>query len=197
MRTWIFKHRGLLLLPSAAMLLIFGRPTLWSFILGAVFLFGGEAVRIWGVGYAGVTTRSDKVEAPYLVTAGPYAYIRNPLYFGNFFVGFGFSIMACGAVIYPVKIFLILFFLFSYALVYGAIIPLEEGFLREEFGEDYINYTEEVPRLIPFKKSYENKKGNFSWEPVKRGEIHTLIYLSLAFIFFCSKTFGIMLWGLV
>ncbi len=195
MRKWIFKNRGLLLLPCAFMFLILGKPTVMSFLYGSLFLFAGEAVRIWGVGYAGLTTRSGNVEAPYLVTAGPYSYIRNPLYFGNFFIGLGFCIMACGGIIYPVKLFLLLFFFLSYILVYASIIPLEEAFLKEEFGEDYISYAKKVPRIIPFKKPYLYKKGTFSWAPVKRGEVHTLIYLSLAFMYFFTRAFNIWIPG--
>jgi len=191
MRDFVFKNRGNLLLPSAFAILILGKPSIYSFIIGTVVLLIGEAIRIWGVGYAGVTTRSDKVEAPLLVTAGPYSYIRNPLYAGNFLIGLGFCIMACGAVNVYLKVFMTIFFLFSYIFVYGTIIPLEENFLKEKFGEVYIKYLASVPRIIPFKKAYEYKEGTFSWEPVKKGEIHTFIYLGIAFIIFALRAFGL------
>ena len=51
---------------------------------------------MWAVGYSGVTTRGDTVTAPALVTAGPYAYVRNPLYVGNFLTAAGFAIAFTG-----------------------------------------------------------------------------------------------------
>lgn len=174
-------------MPSAFIILILGKPSVISFLAGSLLIFAGELLRVWGVGYAGKTTRSDHVEAPVLVTAGPYSYVRNPLYAGNFFIGLGFSIMAAGGVIYPPGLFIILFFIFSSFIVYGTIIPLEEAFLTEKFGEDFVNYKNYVPRLIPWKKPYGIKNGSFSWQPVRTGEIHTFIYLGLAYLVFIFK----------
>jgi hypothetical protein len=36
-----------------------------------------------------------------------------------------------------------------FALLYGAIIPAEEKFLREKFGEEYLRYCAHVPRVLP------------------------------------------------
>ncbi|HPZ09000.1 MAG TPA: isoprenylcysteine carboxylmethyltransferase family protein [Candidatus Eremiobacteraeota bacterium] len=160
-----------------------------SCLTGSLIIFAGEALRIWGVGYAGKTTRSHKVEAPYLVTNGPYAYVKNPLYLGNFLIGTGFSLMASGGVSNLLKIFIIFFFLFSAMLVYGTIVPLEERFLSEKFGTEYIKYNKEVPRFLPFRKSYSDRKGSFSWEPVIKGEINTFIYLGLAYVVLVFKMF--------
>ncbi len=187
MRNFIFKYRGILLLPSAFIIIVFGKPSIISFLAGSLLIFSGEILRVWGVGYAGKTTRSDHVEAPFLVTAGPYSYIRNPLYAGNFLIGLGFSIMAYGGATYPIGLFIVLFFIFSAFMVYGTIIPLEEAFLTEKFGEDFVNYKSYVPRLIPWKKPYGVRKGIFSWEPVITGEIHTFIYLGIAYIIFLFK----------
>jgi len=187
MRNFIFKYRGILLLPTAFIILVFGKPSLISFLAGTIFIFFGEMLRIWGVGYAGKTTRSDHVEAPFLVTGGPYSYIRNPLYAGNFLIGLGFSIMAAGGVTCHAGFFIVLFFIFSAFMVYGTIIPLEEAFLTEKFGEDFVNYKHYVPRLIPWKKPYGVRKGIFSWEPVITGEIHTFIYLGIAYMIFLFK----------
>ncbi|MEQ8169491.1 MAG: isoprenylcysteine carboxylmethyltransferase family protein [Candidatus Eremiobacterota bacterium] len=187
MRNFIFKYRGILLLPPAFIILVFGKPSVISFLAGSLLIFAGELLRVWGVGYAGKTTRSDHVEAPFLVTAGPYSYVRNPLYAGNFLIGLGFSIMAAGGVTYQVGLFIVLFFIFSAFIVYGTIIPLEEAFLNEKFGEDFVNYKNYVPRIFPWKKPYETRKGIFSWEPVKTGEIHTFIYLGLAYVIFLFK----------
>jgi len=96
MREWVFRWRGYVLIPSAALVLALCRPTKESFLLGLLVAALGEALRIWGVGYSGTTTRESRVIAPQLVTAGPYAYVRNPLYVGNFITAFGFVIVGCG-----------------------------------------------------------------------------------------------------
>src|SRR5882724_3454501 len=47
-----------------------------------VIAVAGLALRIWGSGCAGRHTRTARIEAPQLVTDGPFAYMRNPIYAG-------------------------------------------------------------------------------------------------------------------
>lgn len=181
-RKWFFKMRGALMVPLAIVVLILGMPVYASFAAGLIIALAGEALRIWGVGYAGKTTRSHEIKAPQLVTAGPFAYVRNPLYLGNAITGLGFIIMACGAVKpWTAATLWILYFL-SYSMVYGTIIPVEEEYLKETFSETYIEYFNGVPRIIPRLSPYGNKQGTFSWSPVLSGEMETIII----FILFCA-----------
>jgi len=94
---FVFARRGELLAVPALALAAFGRPSAFSIAVGLPLAFAGEAIRAWAVGYSGVTTRGDTVTAPALVTAGPYAYVRNPLYAGNFITALGFAIAFTGA----------------------------------------------------------------------------------------------------
>jgi protein-S-isoprenylcysteine O-methyltransferase Ste14 len=132
---FVFKNRGLLLSLAAVVLVIFGRPSALSIALGLPLAIGGELVRCWAVGYSGVTTRNDVVTAPKLVTGGPYGYVRNPLYLGNFVTAAGFAIAFTGNN--------------SLVAVYATIVPHEEAFLRKQFGEEFERYCERVPRILP------------------------------------------------
>jgi protein-S-isoprenylcysteine O-methyltransferase Ste14 len=163
------------MVPLAIIVLYMGEPVLASYLAGIVIALIGEAIRIWGVGYAGKTTRAQEIKAPFLVTAGPFAFVRNPLYLGNALTGFGFVIMACGALPWALRAFLVCLYLLFYGIVYGTIIPQEEAYLRETFGETYINYCNNVPRIVPRFTPYPQRQGTFSWTPVWKGEIQTLI----------------------
>lgn len=175
MRQWVFKWRGYVLIPTALLVLYVCRPTLESFVLGFLIAVAGEALRVWGVGYSGVTTRMRLVVAPRLVTAGPYAYVRNPLYLGNFITAMGFLVIACGGLGWPLRLFLLVLTVASYATVYvGIIIPLEEEYLGRQFGDIYERYKREVPRLLPRRSSYGDAEGDFDWRAIQRAEIHTL-----------------------
>ncbi len=193
MREWVFKWRGYVLIPSALVVLALCRPTTASFTCGLLVAVLGEALRIWGVGYSGLTTRSSQVQAPELVTAGPYAFVRNPLYIGNFITALGFAIVAAGGLCPATRWFLFLFTGGTYITVYGLIVPLEEEYLARTFGEPYFEYRRRVPRWTPRLTPYPDMQGRFDWRAIAQGEIHTLALFVLvgsvmAYKLFLSST---------
>ncbi len=133
----------------------------------------GESLRFWGVAYAGPSTRTTKkVTCARLVTEGPYAYVRNPLYIGNFFVGLGFLVMAWAWMPWILFVFFLLF-----TVQYSAIVHLEEEFLLQKFGNMYRAFQSQVPKWIPRRLSYQGKKKNFvrpDWKTALRSERNTL-----------------------
>ncbi len=185
--TWrdgVFKRRGTLLALPAVALIVFGRPSVRSVALGLPLALIGEAVRCWAVGYSGVTTRADHVTAPQLVTAGPYAYVRNPLYLGNFITALGFALAFTGAVAFPRRAILTSGGLGVMLAVYAAIVPLEEAYLRQTFGTAFETYVTRVPRLVPRLSAAEPASGRYDARVIARAETRTFV------------TFGAMLAGL-
>ena len=66
------------------LLTIVGRPVAPLYYWGVVIAALGIAVRLWASGHV----KKDKA----LATAGPYAYVRHPLYVGNHLITFGFCL---------------------------------------------------------------------------------------------------------
>jgi hypothetical protein len=76
-----------------------------------------------------------------VMTAGPYRYLRNPLYLGSWILSVSIAILMppSGAVV-----FLVLLAVFYFRLILG-----EEAFLAGTIGEAYLGYKKQVPRLVP------------------------------------------------
>lgn len=116
--------------------------TLIITLLGLVCLATGTALRLWGTAYLGPTImRATTMHGEQLVAAGPYAYLRNPLYLGIWFLSLATSLLMPldGAAFFLVTLSGFLMFLM------GA----EEGFLTAQLGKPYLQYRGEVPRLMP------------------------------------------------
>jgi len=173
---FVFKNRGALLALPAILLAVFGKPNTFSVTLGVPIAIAGELLRCWAVGYSGVTTRNDAVIAPELVTAGPYAYVRNPLYLGNFITAAGFAIAFTGANPAATRAALIAVALGTMIAVYATIVPHEEKFLRSKFGEGFVRYCEEVPRIVPQLKPASAQQG--VWKPavIAQAESRTFLF---------------------
>jgi protein-S-isoprenylcysteine O-methyltransferase Ste14 len=180
-RAIIFKNRGLLLVPVALVLVIFGRPTLASAIAGIAVAALGELLRIWAVGYSGATTRANVVTAPALVTAGPYAYVRNPLYVGNTVIALGFWLAFSGGLPIIDSVMMLAFLIIMVAGVYATIIPLEEAYLIETFGAPYREYLERIPRIFPTRRPPAGSKRVGTWhvDVIFRAEIITLVFFGV------------------
>jgi len=150
---FFFKYRSYTPIPFLIPLFLFGRPTMITLIIGLVIILFGELIRIWGVSYAGGETRTTKVGASVLVTQGPFAYMKNPLYFGNMLIYFGISVMSNS--LFP---FLQITGLVYFYVQYYYIIKEEEGFLRNKFKDKYEDYYSSVNRFIPKTVPYDISK---------------------------------------
>lgn len=171
----VFKNRGALLSIPALMLAAFGKPSAFSVTLGLPVALAGELLRCWAVGYSGVTTREDHVIAPELVTAGPYAYVRNPLYVGNFITAAGFAIAFTGGNTAAKRLGLIAASLGTMAAVYGIIIPHEEAYLRSQFGEPYERYCASVPQIVPAAAPAAEQRGEWKPDVIAKAEKNTFL----------------------
>src|SRR4030043_1443399 len=144
LRQFFFKFRGLTPVPIVLIVLIFASPTASSFLWGILVMIIGEMVRFWGVAYAGGATRTRNVGASTLVTNGPFAHVRNPLYIGNLCIYTGAAIISNTWL--PWLIFIIWIF---FGVQYHLIVKLEEEKLQELFGNSYLEYKNKVPRFFP------------------------------------------------
>lgn len=178
---FFFKYRGALLAAPALALAAFGKPSKASIAAGVPLAALGELIRCYAVGFSGTTTRGEVVVAPKLVTAGPYAHVRNPLYVGNVVTATGFAWAFTGRMSSWRRLVVAGGSVGMMVGVYAIIVPHEERFLRETFGAEYDAYAERVPRVIPQLFAAEPQNGTFDPSVIRTAESNTFL------------TFGLML----
>ena len=183
---FLFRIRSFTPIPLIILLIIFAHPSRLSFGVGFSIVILGELLRIWAVGYAGAATRTRSMGAArQLVTTGPYAYVRNPLYLGNFILSLGICIIS--KVYWMIPIFLV-----GYLCQYLPIIFSEEAHLRKECGKIYDEYYANVPRFIP-RILYANPslrsrpEHDFSLRRAIKSERRTFIAIVLVIALVMSK----------
>ena len=131
----------------------------WDGFCLAVALLG-EGIRCFTVGYVprGTSGRNTKGQvAETLNTTGMYAVVRNPIYLGNFIIWFGLSLFMK---LWWFTALISLFFL----VFYERIIFTEERFLREKFGDEFLQWAEKTPVIIPNFKNWRPPSLPFSWK---------------------------------
>ena len=176
----LFRNRGWLPVPFLVVpLLAPGGISLLGVIVGAVLVVLGEGWRLWGVATAGTVTRRRSRNVQKLVTHGPFALSRNPLYNGNFLIWNGF--VAFSGVWWFLPVAVVLF-----ALEYFFIVRYEEGVLESIFGEEYLEYKRRTTRWIPLGASGA-LDGEFHWMEAWRSEASTFLQYILLLAAFLAK----------
>jgi protein-S-isoprenylcysteine O-methyltransferase Ste14 len=117
----------------AAFYLWQSKPTWLSIVVGIIIASFGLATRALAAGHV----KKDRE----LVTSGPYAYVRNPLYLGSILLGVGFTIAAR-------SIWIALALVVYFVLIYIPVIRGEQDYLGSQF-PGYAEYTQRVPSLLP------------------------------------------------
>jgi protein-S-isoprenylcysteine O-methyltransferase Ste14 len=176
----IFRNRGWLPVPFLAVpLLAPGSITRLGVVLGAVLVALGEAWRLWGVATAGTVTRRRSRNVQKLVTHGPFALSRNPLYNGNYLLWMGF--VALSGVWWFIPVATVLF-----AIEYYFIVRYEEGVLESIFGEEYLAFKHRTPRWMPLGASGA-VAGEFLWAEAWKSELSTFMQYAALLAVFIGK----------
>lgn len=174
----LFRQRGLLVALLALYGLFCARPTPSGFCLGLTWAILGEGLRCWAIGYSGEPTRGQTLDAPVLVTAGPYARVRNPLYVGNLLNSLG----VLTAAFYPWDVTRILGLWLSVVALYLFLGSHEEKFLKGLFGAEYEEYRRQVPAWWPARRGYTRPNGQFCPRRSFRFERTSLLWWCLIWV---------------
>lgn len=179
----LFRYRGFLPVPFLLVpLLAPGSQTVMKWLLGAAFIFAGEALRLAGVAAAGTVTRRRSRDVQRLVTYGIFAWLRNPLYVGNLLIWIGFVIGSGVLWFIPVAVAL-------FAIEYTLIVRYEEGVLESIFGVEYLEYKRRVPRWFA-RPPVTEERGPHDWGEAWRSELSTFAqYAALGVAFWLKARY--------
>jgi protein-S-isoprenylcysteine O-methyltransferase Ste14 len=116
----------------------------WPFWAGAALTAGGMVFTVWarihiGRNWSGIVTIKEDHE---LVTAGPYAIVRHPIYTG-------LLLAIAGSALARAEWRGILAGLIAFGALWRKL-RFEERWLRVQFGEAYLQYCRRVAALVPF-----------------------------------------------
>ncbi len=113
-------------------------------VVGALLVAAGAALAVWGKLRLGrwFSATFGVKEGHELVTDGPFAITRHPIYSGLLLMLFG------SALAWDSLLTLLLALLFSMTLFFHTV--YEELLFERHFGDAYREYRRRVPRLVPF-----------------------------------------------
>jgi protein-S-isoprenylcysteine O-methyltransferase Ste14 len=180
---WLFRWRSYLPLVFLILFIpafgdyryLFGNNTadlIWEAVCLFIGLFG-VAIRCLVIGYVPQNTsgRNTKQQvADTLNTNGMYSLLRNPLYLGNFFIG-------AAPILFFHTWWLCVIYVLTFILYYERIIVMEEAFLSDKFGDDYVQWSLQTPALFPKHLRWRKPDLPFSWKHTLRREYHGLFGL--------------------
>jgi protein-S-isoprenylcysteine O-methyltransferase Ste14 len=110
--------------------------------LATACVVGCWAIRVWGASYlrAAVVWNQNALDHR-LIVAGPFRYLRDPLYFGSLLLAAGFGLLAppLGFAIIIVSNFVLVWLL----------VREESALMRARYGAIYDEYRAAVPSLFP------------------------------------------------
>lgn len=158
--------------PVAAIFLLLAAPTPRSIAIGGTVALLGILIRGASSGHL------RKYEE--LATTGPYAFTRNPLYFGSAFLAAGFAIAGNSWV---AGLLVVAYF----AVFYTGVMRNEENDLRQRFGSTFIEYAARVPLFFPRLTAPPAKTSgpppiakNFSWPQYQRNREYNALLGTVA-----------------
>ncbi len=152
-----------------------------TWIPGLILIGLGEGLRLWAVAVIGKESRTRGSGAARLVTSGPYAVVRNPLYLGNLLLTVGATCLAELLWMIPVVIVL-------YAIQYVPIVHWEESILAARFGPTYAEYCGRVGRWLPrWPARDEGSRPAYQWRASFWSERSTLGTLALLLVLMVAK----------
>ena len=173
------KARFLWVYPLAVWLVLTAHTSEGSLRTGLVIILCGEIIRLWANGYVGhvkVNWTEGGPKIGRLITAGPYAFVRHPLYFGTFLVGLGFCVIVGNMWLGVVA-------LGGFVLLYPRKMTEEEATILHEWGEGFARYHRAVPRWLPLRGRYPHREGAWSWQGIAASkELKTVAWVGVAVI---------------
>lgn len=160
----------------AVLLLLYSKPQKDIFLFAGILLaFVGEFFRIWGCGHL--------VKTKEFTITGPYAHLRHPLYLGTYLIATGFAIAAH-------LWWILILWQAIFALYYYPRKEIIEGVrLLKLYGDEFIQYAQNVPALIPALKGYKktDQKWSFS-KTVKNSEVGIFLLVVASAVYFWFKS---------
>ncbi|MBI3322454.1 MAG: isoprenylcysteine carboxylmethyltransferase family protein [Candidatus Omnitrophica bacterium] len=160
---WLTKRRSVLLSPLFTAALLTARPAgpVWLEIardlLGVACLLGGTRLRLVAASYHDSSHRSEPI------TAGPYAWVRHPLYLSNFLLGLGIVLVAGW---WPMVAVYTLAFLPLHILIARS----EEVHLTGLYGAKYEAYRRAVLAVLPLRRFRGTPYGSPNPFKLKKGK---------------------------
>jgi protein-S-isoprenylcysteine O-methyltransferase Ste14 len=152
--------------PARSGWISFSTATIIVLLIGIVCALKGAFLRTWGTAYLSPSIVQDgAMHGEGVIAAGPFRYVRNPLYLGNFIHTFALALLmpASGAI----------FCILAIGIFQLRLIAGEESFLAAKLGEPYLAYCAKVPRLIPaFRPQVPASTLQPKWPTAFLGEIY-------------------------
>lgn len=116
----------------------------WPFWLGAAITVAGLLFAVWAREYLGGNWSSSVTikQGHELITTGPYAVVRHPIYTGILtgLLGTAIALSQARGFIVFVLIFVVLWLK----------LRMEEQWMRSEFGATYASYAHQTAALVPY-----------------------------------------------
>ena len=117
---------------------------IWPFWIGAAVTVMGLLFAVWARHHLASNWSSAVTikQGHELITTGPYALVRHPIYTGILtgFLGTAIALSQVRGVI-------------GFALIFLVLLPklrMEEKWMRSQFGETYVTYARQTTALVPY-----------------------------------------------